>query len=149
MWMVPDPVPQALHQGSGPYSQICKEPRYSDSEVLHAQVQENSLLRLHRAWAMWKTLEILHQWLGFWTALGMAMQPLTSCLCDKVCNVPPGAKASDWEEPTSGTFTACSSSATVKCWAVSFSSISLGTCNCSTLELVILVQKHAFWNQSY
>lgn len=42
---------------------------------------------------MWKTLEILHQWLGFWTALEMAMQLLTSCLYYEVCNVPRGAKA--------------------------------------------------------
>jgi len=39
--------------------------RYSDPMVLHTHVQENRLLGLHRTWAMWKTLEILHHWFGF------------------------------------------------------------------------------------
>lgn len=62
-----------------------------------------------------------------------------------MCHEEPKLCALVWEVPTSGTFTACSSSATVMRLAVCFSSISLGTCNFSTkaqfLKPILLIHK--------
>jgi len=96
---------------------------------------------------MWKTLEIFHQWFGF----GQHWKWRCSCSCRvcitryTMCHEEPKLCALVCEVPTSGTFTACSCSATVMRLAVCFSAISLGTCNFNTkaqfLKPILLMHK--------